>query len=128
MIVAAFTPVLWTLYWHIPGRLDFSLHHHRYEKVVDELKARSSHSGEQSGQMAMYGIDAYYKRLSTNHYTITLVTADWGHVGSAGYLYVDQSPVRITGDPYQNVDAPGDLWMCGRQVAPHWWVISCHLH
>ena len=32
------------------------------------------------------------------------------------------------GDPYSNVEAPGDLWMIGPQVAPHWWVITNNLN
>ena len=126
--MAVIAPLLWALYWHIPGRLDFGLHHNHYQKVVNEVKARYSLSGDPRGQMVSDGITAHYERSESNQYTITLVTADWGHAGSVGFLYADQPPIRISRDPYQNVDAPGDLWTLGPQVAQRWWVVSCDLH
>jgi hypothetical protein len=120
--------VSWNLYWRVPGRIDFFRHVHRYDEIVQAMKSRPPPAGEASIDHLSFGaIEAYSRRDAAGQYTITLVTADWGHAGKAGYLFSDQPPTRIEGDPYCNVGAPGDLWMLETQVAPHWWTISNHL-
>lgn len=119
----------WCLIWHVPGWVDFQMHHHEYEKTVREVKSHPPpHEGRTEYLMMAGGIPAYYKRSASGAYTITLVTADWGHLGSGGYVYFDEPPARIGNDPYRTVDAPGDLWTFEGQVRPHWWVVSNNLH
>jgi hypothetical protein len=124
--VVASAPIMWNQYWRVPGKLDFLLHQSAYIQMVREAK-QIPPPGEKPGHFVKGSTTVYYARTPSNLYTITLVTADWGHIGRAGYLYCDQLPMPVVGDPYSNVDAPGDLWMLEKQIAPHWWVLSNHL-
>jgi len=80
------------------------------------------------GRATIRGVAVYWICGSSNAYTITLVTSDRGHFGKAGYLYSDGPIVRKTGDAYSDVEAPGDLWMLGEQVAPNWWTVMNNLN
>jgi hypothetical protein len=131
VVVVVGLPVLlyvtWILYWRVPGYLDFLLHHRRYEEIAQAMKSRPPLGEEREDHLSFGAIRASSERDAAGQYSITIVTADWGHRGKAGYLFADQPPTRIEGDPYSNVRAPGDLWMLEGQVAPHWWMISNHL-
>lgn len=117
----------WILCWRVPGHIDFLLHHRRYEEIVQAMKSRPPLGKERVDDLSFGAIHAYSERDEAGQVVITLVTADWGHYGKAGYLFTDQPPVRVDGDPYGDVRAPGDLWMLEGQVGPRWWVISNHL-
>ena len=127
LAVGALAPFIWNSVWGVPEKSDFQLHHAYYDQIVREAKLFPPPPEYKPGHFVKGSTKVYYARKPTNIYTITLVTADWGHAGKAGYLYCDQVPIPTTGDPYSNVEAPGDLWMLEKQVAPHWWIISNHL-
>ena len=125
--VGVLAPLIWGSFWRVPGKFDFQLHRGYYNQIVREAKLLPLPPEYKVGHFVKGSTKVYYARKPTNTYTITLVTADWGHIGMAGYLYCDQVPTLTIGDPYSNVEAPGDLWMLEKQVAPHWWIISNHL-
>jgi hypothetical protein len=126
-IVAVSGYVSWIVYWGVPGRIDFLRHHSRYEAIVKAMRARPP-IAEGTTDFVRFGpIDAFAAPDEAGHLTITLVTADWGHLGKAGYLFTEAEPVPVEGDPYCDVDAPGDLWKLGAHVAPHWWLLSNNL-
>jgi hypothetical protein len=128
LAVGVLVPSMWNLAWGVPGKVDFQLHHAYYDQLVREAKRLPQPPEAKIGHFAKGSTKVYYARSPANAHTVTLVTADWGHAGMAGYLYCDQVPTPTVGDPYSNVEAPGDLWMLGEQVAPHWWIISNHLN
>ena len=123
--VALLVQTLWQLNARAPGRLDFVRHRAQYNQIIREVR---SHPGQAEGHAYFNGVAVYWTCVATNTYTVTLVTADGGHLGKAGYLYSDGPLVRKTGDSYTDVDAPGDLWMLGIEVAPHWWTVSNNLN
>lgn len=84
--------------------------------------------GESTFEQSFGPIQVAARREDTGRYQIALTTFDLGHFGKAGYLFSDTTPVRIDGDPYCDVEAPGDLWMLAERVGPRWWVITNHLH
>jgi hypothetical protein len=94
---------------------------------VREAKSQPPISEGRTGHLVIGGIPAFFVRDTAGNYSVTLVTADRGHFGKAGYLYSDLPPVRRANDPYCNVEAPGDLWMLEGQAAPHWWIVSSDL-
>lgn len=123
--------IAWMLAWRMPGRLDFLLHHRRFEAIVAKIKSGDIQQPVDEDRVLMVdGISAYVRRSSGPSgplYTITLVTVDWGHAGIAGYLYSDQPPARIADDPYADIDAPGNLWILDETIGDHWWSIVNNL-
>jgi len=51
---------------------------------------------------------------------VTILTQDWGHAGSYGYVYDESEPVA-TGDPYFPFDVPGALPSLEVRLNQHWW-------
>lgn len=126
--VAVLASISWILYSGVPGRIDFFRHGHLYVDIVQAMKSRPPPADAESIDHLSFGaIEVYSRRDGAGHFEMTLVTTDWGHAGKSGYLFSDQPPTPVEGDPYSNVSAPGDLWMLENQVAPHWWVISNNL-
>ena len=124
MLVAGMSLLLWV---QPAGRVDFLLHHDRYETIVQTMKARPPGDAEHVDVLSVGEVSAAARRDGAGQYTIAITAFDRGHLGSMGYLFSDTPPTRVAGDPYSDVQAPGRLWTLGKQVAPHWWVISCHL-
>lgn len=119
-------PFLWKIYWKVPGNVDFFLFHARYEAIVRTVKSQPLSPGEISETLFIKGYNAWANRDKKGNYTITILTADWGHMGMAGYVYADTPPASKN-DPYSDFDAPGDLWMKGERLNTHWWTVFNNL-
>ena len=118
----------WNLYWQVPGRLDYALKRKMLDQIVGTVRTKVAKTEGRTTPLMIDGTRVFFRKDADGNYSVTIVTADWRHVGMAGYLYSENPPKRITGDSYRNVDAPGDAWMLERQVAPKWWVVSNHLY
>ncbi len=103
LAVGALVPSMWNLGWGIPGKFDLQLHRAYYDQIVREVKLLPPPPDYKPGHFAKGSTKVYYARKPMNTYTVTLVTADWGHKGMAGYLYCDQAPTPTLGDPSSNV-------------------------
>jgi hypothetical protein len=109
------------------GRVDFFLHRSRYEAIVQTMKQRPPGGAQQIDTTRIDEISVSAQRDGAGQHTVTLTAFDYGHYGKSGYLFSDTQPIRILDDPYSNVRTPDGLWMLGKQVAPHWWVITSNL-
>ncbi|RYE83086.1 MAG: hypothetical protein EOO75_19785 [Myxococcales bacterium] len=109
------------------GRIDFFLHRAHYEEVVQTMKARPEGSAGHVDQATFGEMVVTARHEGAGQHTIALRAHDHGHAGTTGYLYSDTLLRRIEGDPDFAAQAPDGPWTLGKQVAPHWWVVSNRL-
>jgi hypothetical protein len=126
LIALAGTRLLWQLYWHVPGSVDFLLHRSEYEKIVRTIKEQKI-APEDPDKAVEFTGRVVWVRCADGEYTITIQTADWGHFGTAGYVYADTPPARLP-DAYRTFDAPGDLPLVDQQLNLHWWTVYNNLN
>jgi hypothetical protein len=124
-VVAVFAVVwlAWTSYWQLyvdfPGYLNFYAHQARYEGIVAQVKALHLKPGF-SGKVATDRYDVWAQLSPTGACTISIVTQDWGHAGSYGYVYDEAEPVP-TGDSYFPYDIPSSLPALETRLNHQWW-------
>lgn len=92
LALLACTPLLWQVYWRVPGKVDFFLYRTEYENIVRIVKTQEIASGEISKTQHIDSYRVWGRRSETGQYTITIQTADWGHWGYGGYVYTDREP------------------------------------
>jgi hypothetical protein len=122
------TPLLWQAYWRVPGKVDLFLHRMEYENIVRTIKAQKIVSEERGKTQHINNYKVWGRRSEAGQYTITIQTADWGHLGTGGYIYADTPPTQITNQPHRNIDAPGDLPFIDRRLDHHWWTAYNNLY
>ena len=123
-----FAPILWQFSLRIPGKADFFVHHAEYENIVRTVKAQVTLPGALEKSQTIGGYVVWKRRSDDGPYTITIRTADWGHLGYGGYVYADMPPARVTKDPYRTFDNPGDLPFLDRRLDMHWWTVYNNLY
>lgn len=131
----ASVPLLWQVYWRVPGNIDFVLHRAEYENIVRTIKTtkfdvhlQTMDAEEISREQHIDGYRVWGKRSETGQYTITILTADWGHFGYGGYVYADTPPAPVKNQTYRTIDAPGDLPFVNRRLNTHWWTVYNNLY
>jgi hypothetical protein len=120
--------ILAQLAFGLPGFVDFLFHRSRYQAIVTAVKALPPPPPSTQVSTKIQMLPVSYTRDPAGNYAISITTCDWGHAGCSGYLYSDGPFKPITGDPYTNIHAPGDLWTSSTQITAHWIVITCNLH
>jgi hypothetical protein len=113
------TAVFWQVTQGLPGPLDFALHHAHYESIVADVKARNAKPGSEG--WAGDGRSIQWRRLSSGGYMVTIITKDWFHAGTYGYLYSDTPPIRTDSEWPRQYEMPGILLFLSGRVAPKWW-------
>jgi hypothetical protein len=78
----------WTCFWQLkiglPGWLNYHVHQDRYDAIVAKVKSASPKDG------ATLNVDQYAVEVELDpegRYTITIITQDWNHAGTYGYIY-----------------------------------------
>ncbi len=127
VLVFVVWPLVWQIGFGMPGYADFYLHRAKYENIVRTVKTLPLASGATT-QLTISGIPVSAARLTNGQYQISLMTLDWDHAGSYGYLFADAPPKRVTDDDYREINAPGDLPFVDRQINRHWWSVYTNLN
>ena len=99
----------------MPGRIEFAVHHRRYERIVDEVKKR----GTAPGGEKIDGLMTSWNRGADGRLVISIMTLDWHHAGSYGYVYSEASTAPALGQ--EDDDLPGRLIFLDRKMRDRWW-------
>jgi hypothetical protein len=135
------------LFFSSPGNVDFYSHKRQCENIVQAVKASGIRvQSEPEWQVTSCGTNPSLRplqpgamagsltgrvaarRTENAGYIISIVTSDRGHAGTEGYIYCDGELPRVTGDPYRDVEAPGDLCLLRKRINRHWWAAYNNLH
>src|SRR5690348_11974273 len=96
LLLALGAGLAWQFYWKTPGFLDFWCHRGDYQKIVAVIKSRPLPPAGMTAHETLSGIEVYSENVQ-NSYVITPVTANWGHLGKAGYVYSENPLNPISG-------------------------------
>lgn len=118
-IVFVVWPLIWQLGFGLPGIAEFMLHRSRYEGIVAKVKQQNNSPGTDGGAI-IDGLHVGWRRTQSGKYQIEIMTVDWDHAGSWGYVYSEFTPQLITSrdDEY---DVPGGLPFINGKIVNHWW-------
>jgi hypothetical protein len=104
----------------LPGWFNFHVHQARYEAIVAEAKNLPLDPETHYGGGLLDGYQVSVQRNPEGKYTVSILTQDWNHAGSYGYVYAEGEP-KETGDPYFPYELPGSLPALELRLNQNWW-------
>jgi hypothetical protein len=114
----------WGLYWQLdvglPGWINFHVHRARLEAVVARAKTLPLDPKDHTGGGIVDGYQVSVMRSPEGMFTVSILTQDWNHAGSYGYVYAESEP-KPTGDPYFPLELPGNLPALELRLDQNWW-------
>ncbi len=106
---------------HPTGRSDFGRRSSTLSTIVNQVNHSGLWERSEYDSRTINGYIVWARREVDGSVTVSIKTADHGHVGMFGYLFSRRPPMRIGDDAYHPWDVPGDLPFVGDKVADNWW-------
>jgi len=126
-------PLMWQLGFGLPGPAEFFLHQARYEQIVAAVKKLGTKQSTGGAVANGYdrdinGFHVSWSRDVGGNYKITIMTVDWDHGGSWGYVFADVPLAQAADGEYRDYDVPGGLPLVDKRINKHWWSVYTNLN